>query len=558
MSLFKTVNDSYQKSTANFGSHPEKSGVFKKILLLLKFVLEYLFGLKNQRLTDMPFPREDIERYYYINSRENNGATDCQTIKDLDLVRYTDQFFPEVSIFGQQILYNRLRCGESDADALLSKARYTELIENEASFQHLRDIFKPLREVITEISEFLFFERTAPIPSLFKHLWIFPVISVASFFLSALHWTAIPVFIISFLVVVYLQIITYNKMSEWEPKRLTLCSLMEVADTLAYSAAVKNKLKTPFVNLDSGHKELLNLLRPSKIESWTPWIGEYADWFLLRNIIRYYKCIKLVNKNKELIRNIYFNIGNLEADIAVARHLKQCPQYCWVERHNKRQIVMNEVVNPFLTKAIPMSVNFGEKGIFLSGQNGVGKSTFLRTIGINMLVARAFGFCYARNASFSTPPVYTSIQIEDSLTGGESLYMAELRRAKEFLILSEAKVESIFIIDEIFRGTNHLESVAAAAAFLNTLSKKSVVIISSHNLVLAPLLNTRLEALCIKRIEKDASDVIIETGVLADPNGISLMKKYEFGSEIEAQARKIHNWLGDYLAHPREFPNLLS
>lgn len=99
------------------------------------------------------------------------------------------------------------------------------------------------------------------------------------------------------------------------------------------------------------------------------------------------------------------------------------------------------------------------KGAFISEQNGIGKSTLLRTVGLNLLVARAFGFCYARKATVSMLPVYASMQNEDSLLGGESLYIAELQRARELLAAAAGPHRGILIIDEFFRGTNHMESV---------------------------------------------------------------------------------------------------
>jgi hypothetical protein len=557
MAFFKKFNDSYQKSLTAQDPGLAKRGFIEKVLLFSKYVLEYLFGLKDVPLIDVPFPRDDIERYFYLRSDRNAGAADRQTIKDLDVVKYTDQFFDKTSIFGQQILHDRLRCGENDTEAGLAKNRYTTMIEDNLLFEHLREVLKPLREVVTEVSDFLFVDRVVSIPGWVKYSWVLPFVSITSFLLSAVHWVAILGFVSSFFVIVYIQIITYNEMSVWEPKRISLYSLMKTADALGTGIGVKSELIAQFEDPDGVRKEVVNLLRPSRLEVLVPWVGEYADWFLLKNIIRYFRCLKSVEKHKNLIRDIYLKVGNLEADVAVARHLRQCSQYCWVDRHDNNQIVMNEVVNPFLLNALPMSVTFGEKGIFLSGQNGVGKSTFLRTIGINMLVARAFGFCYARSASFLTCPVYTSIQIEDSLIGGESLYMAELRRAKELLVSSDGPGKGIYIIDEIFRGTNHLESVAAAASFLNALSRQSTVLISSHNLVLAPLLSGRLEALCIQRVDDDSNKLTITRGVLADPNGISLMASYDFGNEIQDESRRIHRWLGEYLAHPTNFPELV-
>jgi hypothetical protein len=78
-----------------------------------------------------------------------------------------------------------------------------------------------------------------------------------------------------------------------------------------------------------------------------------------------------------------------------------------------------------------------------------------------------------------TCKVYASMQGEYSLLGGESLHMAQLRRAGELLAAADGAHRGIFIIDQIFRGTSHLESVSAAAAVLDALAAKGLVIVSS-------------------------------------------------------------------------------
>jgi DNA mismatch repair ATPase MutS len=172
----------------------------------------------------------------------------------------------------------------------------------------------------------------------------------------------------------------------------------------------------------------------------------------------------------------------------------------------------------------------------------------LRTVGLNLIVARAFGFCYADSAVTPALAVYSSMQSEDALEGGESLYIAELRRARELLALAE-RAPAIFIIDEIFRGTNHLESISAATAVLHTLSASGKVIVSSHNLVLAPLLADCLAPLCVSSVD---GRLRLAPGVLKETNGIALLGARGFDEAISAKANRVFAWLSDYMAHPAD------
>jgi len=186
--------------------------------------------------------------------------------------------------------------------------------------------------------------------------------------------------------------------------------------------------------------------------------------------------------------------------------------------------------------------------------NGVGKSTLLRSIGLSILTARAFGYCYCDEATLPFVPVFSSIQIEDSLAKMESLYMAEIRRGEHFLSVIERTQNVVFILDEIFRGTNNIESVAVTTAVVSQLAAKSMVVMSSHNLVLAPLLESRLKA--IRIVSNSANILAIESGVLVETNGINMMKKYNISDNVIENAKLIHEWYAGYMLTPNEFPKL--
>jgi len=204
-------------------------------------------------------------------------------------------------------------------------------------------------------------------------------------------------------------------------------------------------------------------------------------------------------------------------------------------------------VHPLMEQASPLTLGLDGRGAFISGQNASGKSTLLRMVGLNLVAARAFGFCYAKEARLPALPVRASMQNEDSLLGGESLYMSELRRARELLDASRRSA-GICLIDEVFRGTNHLESVSAAAAVLETLCERDLVLVSSHNLVLARILAGKLEPL---RIDTTSGAPVLTPGVLRDPNGIALLATQGFGARIEGRAAEVARWLSGHLAEPQ-------
>jgi DNA mismatch repair ATPase MutS len=127
------------------------------------------------------------------------------------------------------------------------------------------------------------------------------------------------------------------------------------------------------------------------------------------------------------------------------------------------------------------------------------------------------------------------------------ILIAELRRAGELLQAAQSGIDAVYLIDEIFRGTNHLESVSAAAAVLDALAARALVLVSSHNLILASLLRHRLDPYCIAR---EGEALVMRTGVLLDTNGVALLGAQGFPPEVAQKAAHVAHWLGGYLAAP--------
>ncbi len=294
-----------------------------------------------------------------------------------------------------------------------------------------------------------------------------------------------------------------------------------------------------------------------------PPVRDYFDYFLLSNVRHYAKSQIVIAQEQLFLQSCFEAVANLEADLAIAHHLVgdenlEKPRYCWASSHRTPIFSFTNLVHPMLPAVTPLTVLTTGKGIVLTGQNGIGKSTLLKSIGLSLITHRAFGFCYADSADAPTLPIYVSLNNEDNLATGESLYIAELRRARELLQASQATNGCICLIDEVFRGTNHLEAVAAAGAVLNRLGQHATVVVSSHHAVLGPLLAASFDPFFLRMENEDIRTLQLLPGVLADTNGIALLSKNGFDTEIEADARAVLNWIGDYLAHPTENPNIFS
>lgn len=498
-----------------------------------------LLLLPERAPTDYPFVASDIAQLHRLCSDPAGAAIDDATWNDLLIDAYCAELSAEVSIFGQHALYQRLRAGKGAA----RRANVEQLMREPAQMAQLRQRCASLRHADKEIATLLYQDAAPAIPWWAGRTWPLPLLLFAS--IAAVAWSP-AAWLVTGLVLYILMVTQMRYHDRVEQSQRAMNSLQMLL-------RVERLLDGP----DAAAAARLNRgLTRSPAETLVPGLGSYLDWFALANVNHYFKGVRLVRDNLALLCRCFERIANLEADMALARHLLQAPVFCWAARGDAATIALQNTVHPLLPHAQPLSLDLRGKGAFISGQNGIGKSTLLRTIGINLVAARAFGFCYAASATVPDLPVYASMQSEDSMLGGESLYMAELRRAQELLAAAEGPHPGICIIDEIFRGTNHLESVSAAASVLDVLAGRGLVIVSSHNLVLGPLLAHRLDPLCVAR----GADGILTLagGVLAHTNGIALLAQRGFGPQVEAGAGKVFDWLSTYLAHPADCSAVLA
>jgi len=477
---------------------------------------------------EYPFPESAVARYDELAGNCGNGATDEQTWQDLLLPAYLAQVGAGASIFGRQMLYRRLRRGR--AHAVQASARVRELLSDGAARERLAIQLAPLRKASAEVSEALFVPLP-PVPAWSAWLWLLPLAFLACVAASFAWLSALVPTVLLSLVLMAVQIAFHARMQHWQP----------VAQALQLQLYAHSQQPDEPGAVQAAH--LRGKLARNAIST-APGVTEYADWVMLANLKHYFATRRLVRSHAVFLRESYRLVADIDADLALARHLSVQRQWCWADEGWDQELHLQAVHHPLLGDAEALDLSLDGKSAFISGQNGVGKSTLLRTVGLNLLTARAFGFCYAAAARVPNLPVYASMQNEDALDDGESLYQSELRRAQELLALAKEPQRAVFIIDEIFRGTNHLESVSAAAAVLEQLAARGIVLVSSHNVVLAQL----LEACCVPLlVQRGAGRLALTPGVLSDTNGLTLLAQSGFDASIEQRARDVYKRLSGRL-----------
>jgi hypothetical protein len=459
---------------------------------------------------------------------------DDATWRDLLLPRYMDRLASGTSIFGRHVLERDLRGGLDDAAVTARRARVQALLDDPAQLDALERKLACLREADIDMAALLFADTPPPRPGWVGWLPGLPVLLVASIaaalLVSPWGWVGVGV-AMYYLVMVHMRY--QDRVALWTRSLHALQMLLRACSLLDGSGLA---LAAPLTGRGAQAGRLNRSLHAASV----PGLSEYADWFAAADVRHYYRTLARVFGARDFLRECYWLCAELEADVTLARHLRARPTWCWATRTGARTLAIDGGVHPLLDEARELSVTLDGKGAFLSGQNGVGKSTFLRMLGLNLVVARAFGFCYAQAASLPALPVVASMQNEDSLLGGQSLYIAELARARALLARARGERPVVCLVDEIFRGTNHEESVSAATAVIDALARHALVVVSSHNLVLGSLL---ADALAPWRIVHGGDGLQLEPGVLGRTNGVALLAEHGFDEGVQTKAAQVAAWL---------------
>lgn len=167
----------------------------------------------------------------------------------------------------------------------------------------------------------------------------------------------------------------------------------------------------------------------------------------------------------------------------------------------------------------------------ISGSNMSGKSTYLRTVGVNVVLALAGAPVRATSLRLSLLAVGASIQLHDSLREGASRFYAEIERLREVVDLSEGACPALFLLDEILHGTNsHDRRIGAAAVVRTLLANGAIGLVTTHDLALAQiehdtparLTNVHFDDQMVE--DRIVFDYTLKPGVVTRSNALALMR----------------------------------
>ena len=229
-------------------------------------------------------------------------------------------------------------------------------------------------------------------------------------------------------------------------------------------------------------------------------------------------------------------VGEIEALASLASHAFEHPQDPFPEFTEESPLLEAvEIGHPLIpeSKLVRNSVSLGGdlRLLVVSGSNMSGKSTLLRTLGVNVVLAQAGAPVRAERLRLSPLAVGASIRVNDSLQGGISRFYAEILRLRQILDQTTGTRPVLFLIDEFLHGTNsHDRRIGAEALVRGLVERGAMGLITTHDLALAGIADAMAERARNVHFEDEIGDGKIhfdyrmQPGVVRKSNAIELMR----------------------------------
>ena len=270
-------------------------------------------------------------------------------------------------------------------------------------------------------------------------------------------------------------------------------------------------------------------------------VFSYFHYFFLLDFIQFYNCLKLVKAAEKDILRLQEVLGCIDFCISAASFREMLPYCCEPEFAERgTEISLAEAYHPLLQDAVANSLA-SEKQVLLTGSNASGKSTFLKTVALNQILAQSLGIAAASKCKVPFLRVMTSMSLKDSFEKGESYYVAEIKAIQRIFCAAEDKTTDILcVLDEVLRGTNTVERIAAASAILSDLAKRGAyVFAATHDRELTGILRNIYENYhfreCVEQSEL-VFDYVLHKGVSTGRNALKLLASFGYDPALLLQA----------------------
>lgn len=485
-------------------------------------------------------------RKFFDMSKKGEYTIDDDTWSDMDMDSVYEKLDRTNSTPGESALYYMLRNPLKDEEKLKKRDKLIEVFKNNSN----------LREKLLCI----FFELSIDAKNTFLDMIESElVVNKFKYYLYTLLGKVVPIISIILLILFgekyALMIIACSSLNMFinfkERDIIKSRGIIYLKDILKASkkiANIKNEdikdyIDTMKINVNQVKDIDRSTLLIGIINMWQGFFEVISTLFLIEECA-YYKISGVLKEKKKYLMNIFYTLGELDAILSISGYQKSL-KYDYVKPNFVDEVSLDitDGIHPLLDNPVANTISIKDKGVVLTGTNMSGKSTFLRMLGINIILSQTFYFALAKKYKASFFNIVSSISPNDDLLKGKSYYMAEAEGILRIVNALKKELPVFCPIDEIFRGTNPIERIAMSAEILTYINnEKTISIVATHDRELVDILKDSYEFYYFSEDVNSQSglsfDYKLKSGVLQTRNAIKLLDYIGYPKEITEKAYK--------------------
>ncbi|MDB5149938.1 MAG: hypothetical protein JWQ57_3958 [Mucilaginibacter sp.] len=495
----------------------------------------------------------------YLDSTGTKDKLSAQTADDLDLVSVFNFIDRTNSKPGKQYLFNLLHHPTTDIDALQDLDNGVEDLNMDIPGREILEVeLSKLNSSDAYFIADLFLKTPEPVfaPVLNFYIRVSPFLILAAL-ISLIVIPNIFSFIFLVLLFVYNIVIHFTSrkaISGYTRSLPQMLVMFKVAVTLVKSGkfGAATQVKQQLTNL-TGLKRALKLvnIESSFVNSTSDISYAAFQLFKLLFVIEpniYTSSLKQIAKYRDDIKEVYKFIGRADTLIAIQSIRDGMPFYSKPEfMGTDGKIEVTELFHPLVANCVANSLytTDADRGALITGSNMSGKTTFIKALALNTLLSQTIFTSCAKAYKAPLLKIQTSIKTSDNIDEHKSYFQAQASAILNIIDNSSRKeeIKSLVIIDEIFRGTNTIERIAAAKSVLSYITaNQNFVFVSTHDLELAELLDEDFVVYSFSESKDGRAlvfDYLLKQGLLKSTNGIAVLKSMGYPEPVIDEANII-------------------
>ncbi|EGS78248.1 MutS domain V protein [Staphylococcus epidermidis VCU105] len=327
-----------------------------------------------------------------------------------------------------------------------------------------------------------------------------------------------------------------------------LKSIFYTANVIKQSQALSKIESTPAISVDFTHfkasRRFSGLLARVESQDMASSIIMFIKLVFMIDYVLFHLIQRSYFKYQEEVMTCYDYISILDNHYSIAMYQHTLTHYCYPKiNHNINGLQMKSIIHPLLDEenAIANTIDISNH-ILLTGSNASGKSTFMKAVALNLILAQSIQTATAHSFIYQPGYVMTSMANADDVLSGDSYFMSELKSIRRLFNTHQCNKIYCFI-DEIFKGTNTTERIAASESVLSYLDNQKAyqVIAAIHDVELSTLLeNTYNNYHFNESIQENSIffDYKIKPGKANTRNAIELLRITQFPIDIYQRAQQ--------------------